>query len=168
MNSKPPARVYTWRSTYGLPGLLRTNENAVAASVRLCDDLRHFCIAFSSDRPVSPSSPSICVFVSHLEPGSHDISYTYVNGNYKVNTRITVLLFEIPHLHAAGRMTEVDGAPGTPGGVASSERAFTARRVPDFARLHALEEARVARWKRQNKKTVTVVSFCCCSCQLID
>jgi hypothetical protein len=26
----------------------------------------------------------------------------------------------------------------------------------DFARLHALEEARVARWKRQNKKTVTV------------
>ena len=42
------------------------------------------------------------------------------------------------------------------GGEGSSERAFTARRVPDFARLHALEEARVARWKRQNKKTVTV------------
>jgi len=38
----------------------------------------------------------------------------------------------------------------------ASERAFTARRVPDFARLHAVEEARVARWKRQNKKTVTV------------
>ena len=33
---------------------------------------------------------------------------------------------------------------------------FQARRIPDFARLHALEDARVARWKRQNKKTVTV------------
>jgi len=30
------------------------------------------------------------------------------------------------------------------------------RRVPDFTRLHALEDARVARWKRQHKKVVTV------------
>mmetsp|Transcript_8939 Transcript_8939/g.20440 ORF Transcript_8939/g.20440 Transcript_8939/m.20440 type:complete len:652 (-) Transcript_8939:590-2545(-) len=33
---------------------------------------------------------------------------------------------------------------------------FAARRVPDFARLHALEDARVARWKRQHSKKVTV------------
>ena len=30
-----------------------------------------------------------------------------------------------------------------------------ARPVPDFARLHALEEQRVARWKRQHKKELT-------------
>ena len=33
---------------------------------------------------------------------------------------------------------------------------FNAKRVPDFAKLHALEDARVARWKRQNKRDVTV------------
>ena len=42
------------------------------------------------------------------------------------------------------------------GGAQEPASGFTARRVPDFARLHALEEARVARWKRQNTKTVTV------------
>ena len=30
-----------------------------------------------------------------------------------------------------------------------------ARPVPDFAKLHALEEQRVARWKRQHKKELT-------------
>ncbi len=40
---------------------------------------------------------------------------------------------------------------------AASERAFTARRVPDFARLHALEEARVARWKRQASVYMSVM-----------
>ena len=40
----------------------------------------------------------------------------------------------------------------------SASGPLTCRRgvCQDFARLHALEEARVARWKRQNKKTVTV------------
>jgi len=33
---------------------------------------------------------------------------------------------------------------------------FAARRVPDFARLHAMEDARVARWKRQHAKKVTI------------
>lgn len=33
---------------------------------------------------------------------------------------------------------------------------FMAKRVPDFAKLHALEDARVARWKKQNKRDVTV------------
>lgn len=33
---------------------------------------------------------------------------------------------------------------------------FAARRVPDFAKLHALEEQRVARWKRQHRKELTV------------
>ncbi|KAJ1484154.1 hypothetical protein T484DRAFT_1894872, partial [Baffinella frigidus] len=33
---------------------------------------------------------------------------------------------------------------------------LNSRRVPDFTRLHALEDARVARWKRQHKKVVTV------------
>jgi hypothetical protein len=33
---------------------------------------------------------------------------------------------------------------------------FAARRVPDFAKLHALEDARLARWKREHKKEVTV------------
>lgn len=33
---------------------------------------------------------------------------------------------------------------------------FTAKRIPDFARLHALEDARVARWKRTHKREITV------------
>eukprot|EP00292_Cryptomonas_paramecium_P020722 CAMPEP_0113721156 /NCGR_PEP_ID=MMETSP0038_2-20120614/36944_1 /TAXON_ID=2898 /ORGANISM="Cryptomonas paramecium" /LENGTH=180 /DNA_ID=CAMNT_0000650069 /DNA_START=32 /DNA_END=572 /DNA_ORIENTATION=- /assembly_acc=CAM_ASM_000170 len=33
---------------------------------------------------------------------------------------------------------------------------FAARRVPDFAKLHALEDARLAKWKREHKKDVTV------------
>jgi hypothetical protein len=32
-----------------------------------------------------------------------------------------------------------------------------ARPVPDFAKLHALEEQRLARWKRQHKKELTGV-----------
>mmetsp|Transcript_48544 Transcript_48544/g.152251 ORF Transcript_48544/g.152251 Transcript_48544/m.152251 type:complete len:868 (-) Transcript_48544:170-2773(-) len=33
---------------------------------------------------------------------------------------------------------------------------FSARRIPDFAKLHAREEARIARWKRTHKKEVTI------------
>jgi hypothetical protein len=35
----------------------------------------------------------------------------------------------------------------------------SARAVPDFAKLHALEEQRVARWKRQHKKDLTGCRF---------
>jgi hypothetical protein len=38
----------------------------------------------------------------------------------------------------------------------NKEMKFAARRVPDFAKLHALEDARLARWKKEHKKDVTV------------
>lgn len=38
----------------------------------------------------------------------------------------------------------------------NKEMKFAARRVPDFAKLHALEDARLARWKKEHKKEVTV------------
>jgi len=38
-----------------------------------------------------------------------------------------------------------------------------ARPVPDFAKLHALEEQRVARWKRQHKKELTGLCIVHCS-----
>ncbi len=39
----------------------------------------------------------------------------------------------------------------------------SARAVPDFAKLHALEEQRVVRWKRQHKKDLTGCRvFCVC------
>ena len=51
------------------------------------------------------------------------------------------------------RMTSVTTKPDSNNGSVSK---FTAKRVPDFAKLHALEDARVARWKRTHKKQLTV------------
>lgn len=52
--------------------------------------------------------------------------------------------------------TSQSGTREVGGAKSGKDKNFAARRVPDFARLHAMEDARVARWKRQHSRKLTV------------
>ena len=49
-----------------------------------------------------------------------------------------------------------DKAPATMAREDTTVGRFMAKRVPDFAKLHAVENDRVAKWKMANKKDLTV------------